>query len=266
MFLRAAELAEAHEAEHEAHLATLGGAANCEALCDADGRIVIPGTPPVKVCAREEDGAFVVVCRHATKSVCPRARQLRAAEQRVRDAALVASMEAMRVPRRFWTAVFDGAADTQAVSEARTYAAGDVTRGRALVLTGATGVGKTYAAVCVMRASAGVGMRVRFMDAGDLLETAREEAAWREMTDADFLVVDDLGTEYANDKGGWAKGRLDRLFRDRHGQQRATVITTNLSPAELVQRYDSRIVSRLREWSGGALAEVGGSDLRGVTA
>lgn len=66
---------------------------------------------------------------------------------------------------------------------------------------------------------------------------------------APLLVIDDLGAEQAP-KGPsgaeWSVAEvLGPLLDARHGAQRATLWSSNLGPVQLVDRYESRIVSRL---------------------
>ena len=63
---------------------------------------------------------------------------------------------------------------------------------------------------------------------------------------ADRLVIDDLGSEYADVKGNF-NAILDELVSDRHGNRRPLVITTNLNGEAFKARYDDRIADRIRE-------------------
>ena len=74
------------------------------------------------------------------------------------------------------------------------------------------------------------------------------------------LVIDDLGTEYA-DKHGHFDRILDELFDGRYREELPTLITTNLNHRAFVKRYGDRIADRIRE--GGAFYEFKGKSLRG---
>lgn len=73
------------------------------------------------------------------------------------------------------------------------------------------------------------------------------------------LVIDDLGTEYADQKGFFLSN-LDGLIDARYADELPTVITTNVSAAEFKTRYGERIADRIR--GSGAWVEVGGGSLR----
>jgi DNA replication protein DnaC len=65
--------------------------------------------------------------------------------------------------------------------------------------------------------------------------------------EAEFVVLDDFGGEYVN-PGGAAESHIDELLWTRHGERRATIITTNLTPDQLRGRLSDRILDRLLEW------------------
>ena len=58
----------------------------------------------------------------------------------------------------------------------------------------------------------------------------------------DLLILDDLGTEVVNQ---FTQSTLYYVINTRLNMNRPTVISTNLSAAELTSRYDARIGSRL---------------------
>ena len=65
------------------------------------------------------------------------------------------------------------------------------------------------------------------------------------MIDADLLVIDDLGTEplYKNVTIEYLLSLIsNRLENNKH-----FIITTNLSSAELIERYNERLISRLSD-------------------
>ena len=63
---------------------------------------------------------------------------------------------------------------------------------------------------------------------------------------AAYLVVDDLGAEYA-DKNGFLLGLLDELFDVRYSRKLPVVFTTNMDVGKFKERYGSRICERVRE-------------------
>ena len=81
-----------------------------------------------------------------------------------------------------------------------------------------------------------------------------------ELTDAPLLVIDDLGSEpfYNN----VSREYLFALLDERAVGKRGTVVTTNLSLAELCERYGERVFSRLADKSKGIFINLKGSDKR----
>lgn len=64
--------------------------------------------------------------------------------------------------------------------------------------------------------------------------------------DADLLVLDDLGAESGNDE--WIASQMFEIINERIRAQRPTIFTSNLTPAELKQRY-SQSLDLQRNWS-----------------
>lgn len=131
--------------------------------------------------------------------------------------------------------------------------------GRWLTFLGNSGAGKTHLAKGVhewVKKNFGYGpfykrgdgsvtrTRVcRFVDCRDLADwaRAREFAKVRELTDAFFLVLDDLGVEH--DPNGFVASIYDRVLNARLGKW--TIVTSNLLTSEIAKRLDVRIQSRL---------------------
>jgi len=122
-----------------------------------------------------------------------------------------------------------------------------------LVLYGNTGCGKTHLAVSLMREKARVSTKkLWFETAPDLLLTIRSSfrdgAAASEAQIVDcystipFLVLDDLGSEKATE---FAITTLYIILDRRDRELLDTIITTNLSLAEIGDRLSARIASRL---------------------
>jgi DNA replication protein DnaC len=64
-----------------------------------------------------------------------------------------------------------------------------------------------------------------------------------------FLVLDDLGTEYRKDGSDWALTELDGLMRHRYYKKLPLIITTNSNLEMLTEKYAQRIVSLFQERS-----------------
>ena len=120
-----------------------------------------------------------------------------------------------------------------------------------LLLSGATGLGKTHLALSIGAAVGEQGFTVCYETAIGLftrLERARfshsPEAAERaeKYEQCDLLIVDDLGTEMP---GQFVTTALYGLLNQRLLEGKPMVITTNLNVEEISQRYSPQIASRL---------------------
>jgi DNA replication protein DnaC len=74
-----------------------------------------------------------------------------------------------------------------------------------------------------------------------------------------FLIIDDLGTEYA-DKNGFFDQGFGNLMNARYSNMLRTVVTTNVPPEELAKRYP-HFIDRLRE--DGAVYVIVSESMRG---
>lgn len=129
---------------------------------------------------------------------------------------------------------------------------------RNLIMHGGVGSGKTGLAWSLLRACVQVDglLDVDFVNFRDYLEEMKrtfdgnKEVDERPMRRA-LLVLDDLGAERPTE---WALGVLARLVEHRYVNRLPTIVTTNYSPTELVDRLGrdelvvgERIVSRLTQ-------------------
>ncbi len=135
-----------------------------------------------------------------------------------------------------------------------------------LLFIGGTGLGKTYLATCIAKVVAASGYSVAYYPAISLFsklerakfsqtEDARNEAA--AITEAELLIVDDLGTEMA---GQFVTAALYGLLNERLLSGKPMVITTNLNVEEAGKRYSPQIASRL--YGDFARLTFVGSDIR----
>ena len=133
----------------------------------------------------------------------------------------------------------------------RTYAAGFTPDAGNLLFVGGTGLGKTFLAASIARTVADRGCSVCYETASQLFsklerakfssdEEARKEAD--KYTAVDLLIIDDLGTEMP---GQFVTAALYSLLNDRLLNNKAMVITTNLTVEEVGRRYSQQIASRL---------------------
>lgn len=122
-----------------------------------------------------------------------------------------------------------------------------------LVLLGATGVGKSWAAIAAASPAVQSGRRCAYWSVPDLvaeldyrMATARD--TMRAAQRARLVVLDDLGAEEPND---WTRKKLYELVNYRWNHDLPTIATTNLEPPVLEEAIGQRTYSRL---AGGAVA------------
>lgn len=198
-------------------------------------------------------------------------KELRAHKKGLDMAREHARLERTGLPRRYWEASFEGPRETQAMTAARQYAAMDcqhgeyeIRAGRCLVLAGPTGTGKTWAAAAVICSIRG---RSRFHHASALMRcflSDERDAAMREAETTPLLVLDDLGSEHHKAEG-FAATLIEELLISREAEQRATIITSNLSPEKFKRWVSARIVDRINgDW--GRVVTCGGPSLRQASA
>lgn len=173
---------------------------------------------------------------------------------------IVSDLERAGVPPRFLTRTFGGFDAREGTLEALDAARAVAGEPRSLLLSGASGTGKTHLAVGILADLAQRGalydrvfgrLRGRFAVVPELLDELRESMRYpqaddplRPLFDAPLLVLDDLGTEKPTE---WVVDRLYVLINRRYNAELATVVTSNYKPGQLNQRGYGRMVSRLME-------------------
>lgn len=115
-------------------------------------------------------------------------------------------------------------------------------------LIGGAGMGKTFLMECVASALLNKNVSVVFVSAFELNESARryhinKSFEFSNYVDAEVLLIDDLGTEPI--LKNVTKEYLYNLINSRQSNNRPTIISTNLSLDNILDRYDERIFSRL---------------------
>ncbi len=129
-----------------------------------------------------------------------------------------------------------------------------------VVLSGNPGVGKTTAAALWL---------IGGWQPGCLFVKAATLSRWdcydREqmdlLLDAPRMVIDDLGVEYADQKGRFLSV-LTEVLDTRYDRALPTVMTTGLSAIEFKDRYRERISDRIRE--SGRFISIAGASMRGA--
>ena len=137
----------------------------------------------------------------------------------------------------------------------REYAHSFSDRSMNLLFQGGTGLGKTFLSACIARVVAENGHSVCYDTAASALEAfetkkfardpeTAEKAAVRveRMLECELMILDDLGTEMLTQISVSA---LYTLINTRIVNGKKTIISTNLTDAELARRYTPQICSRL---------------------
>ncbi|MGN1212863.1 MAG: ATP-binding protein [Christensenellales bacterium] len=121
-----------------------------------------------------------------------------------------------------------------------------------IVMCGASGTGKTYLTKCLAKDLIAKNKTTLFTSSFDLnnlfLEQHLSNASTQkdylnELIEVDALIIDDLGTEPM--RKNVTKEYLLLLLNERISKGKSTIITTNLSPEQVLDKYQERIFSRI---------------------
>lgn len=125
-----------------------------------------------------------------------------------------------------------------------------------LLIYGNAGVGKTFLANSIANELLQQAITVIYLTSYQLFEILEKNKfqktneQYKQITnigddfifDCDLLIIDDLGTELNN---SFVTSQLYNCINERHLKKKSTIISTNLSPEELLTTYSERISSRL---------------------
>ena len=122
-----------------------------------------------------------------------------------------------------------------------------------LLLTGQSGLGKTFLSASIARVVSDRGFSVVYDTAEHIFSQMEEEKFRPDDSSAacenvqryqncDLLIVDDLGTEMVT---SFVQSALYQLVNGRLLAGKKTVINTNLAPRQLGERYSPQVQSRL---------------------
>lgn len=146
------------------------------------------------------------------------------------------------------------------------------TKLRIIVICGKTGTGKTYLSNAIANKVIEKQQSAYIVTAYQLSELllrshlSRQEdklAVLEELMDVDLLAIDDLGIE--NVFTNVTNEYLFALLNERIQRKKKTVISTNLLPSQLRQRYEERIFSRIADRKLSMVLHLGGEDKRLTT-
>lgn len=120
---------------------------------------------------------------------------------------------------------------------------------RPMLFIGRTGLGKTFLASCMAKKLASDGFSVAIGSVSDFMRKIEDEHFGRSegntldtLLQADFVIIDDLGSEFSSP---FYEAAFYSVINGRINQKKPTVITTNLTKAELNNKYNERICTRL---------------------
>lgn len=121
---------------------------------------------------------------------------------------------------------------------------------RDLVLTGGTGLGKTFLLRAMAERLIERDRNVLIISAYTMLDMLRKsyfenDNSAAELLETEILMIDDLGSEPLMQNV--TVEQLFNLLNERQNRNLSTVISTNLDMAKFRERYTERIASRLRD-------------------
>lgn len=184
-----------------------------------------------------------------------------------------------RVPRRYQGVSFDrppvsdiARTAPDQIQAVRGYVRGigeNLDAGRGLWIQGDVGTGKTTLAMIVSKAALDAGRSVAIYSLPRLLSLIRgaieTEAGMigflERLTAVDLLHIDDLGAENTTE---WVLEQLYSIVNTRYEDERAMIVTTNLSYEELIAQLGERTVSRLVGICGDPLPLYGTDERRPI--
>jgi len=154
----------------------------------------------------------------------------------------------------------------RAVAECRHFIEDFDNKPKNLFFYGDTGVGKTFLSNCVAKELLEQGKSVIYFTAFQLFDIlskgvferdADAIAANKNIFDCDLLIIDDLGTEFAN---SFTTSQLFLCVNERILRQKSTIISTNLGMNEIAETYSERTMSRIA--SNYSTIKLFGDDIR----
>jgi len=122
-----------------------------------------------------------------------------------------------------------------------------------LMFMGKPGVGKTFLSNCIAKALLDKGYSVIYFTSVQLFDTLSKYAFTYDYSDngenmkddiysCDLLIIDDLGTEAAT---RFVESHLFNIINERIIRNKATLVSTNMTLADINEHYSERILSRL---------------------
>ena len=138
------------------------------------------------------------------------------------------------------------------LEEAKRYAESFPNVASTMLFVGKTGTGKTHLSTAIAKTLIERGVEVLYDSAQNIVSAFEAdkfksgygpyEPKAEKYLECELLILDDLGTEFVNQ---FTISCLYNLINTRQNKGLATIISTNLSPQELTNKYEDRIYSRI---------------------
>lgn len=139
-----------------------------------------------------------------------------------------------------------------------------------ILLCGTVGIGKTFLSNCIAKEILDQGHSVLYLSAFQLFDLMAKNSfsgnahqedmvakQYPHIFESDLLIIDDLGTELAN---SFTMTEFFLVINERILRKKSTIISTNLSPEEILTTYTERCASRII--SNYTMLKLSGSDIR----
>lgn len=118
-----------------------------------------------------------------------------------------------------------------------------------LIFKGGTGLGKTFLSSAIAKNLTERGYSVVFDSIQNIMRAIENEHFGRSnedtmsvLLDADLIILDDLGSEFITNFSGSV---IYNILNDRINMCKPVIISTNFTTAELNEKYNDRIISRI---------------------
>lgn len=128
------------------------------------------------------------------------------------------------------------------------YAENFSAKSSSILMSGATGLGKTFLSLSIASKAIDKGYGVIYSSAQNLLNDLEKEKfntsstlTLDDVLNCDLLIIDDLGTEFST---SFTVATIYNIINTRINTGKPVIISTNLSLIELQNAYSERIVSR----------------------
>ena len=139
-----------------------------------------------------------------------------------------------------------------------------------ILLCGTVGIGKNFLSNCIAKEVLDKGHSVLYLSAFQLFDLMAKNSfsgnapkedfvakQYPHIFESDLLIIDDLGTELAN---SFTLAGFFLVINERILRKKSTIISTNLSPQEILTTYTERTASRII--SKYTMLKLSGSDIR----